>query len=138
MRGEGARHRRTDGDFLAVKLPTLVTLRALKLGDLLVATPALRALGRAFPMHRRLLCAPAALEPVVRLIGAVDDIVDTPNVEALHLETSVADIAVNLHGRAPESSRLLPASEPRRLIAFGSETVAAPHWRDHQNERSRW
>ena len=38
----------------------LVVLRALGLGDLLTAVPALRGLARAFPDHERVLLAPAA------------------------------------------------------------------------------
>src|SRR5439155_17405280 len=45
-----------------------------------------------------------------------------------------ADVAVNLHGRGPESTALLAVTRPRRLIAFG-ETVA---WRDDEHERVRW
>ena len=53
----------------------MVILRALGLGDLLTALPALRALAAAFPGHRRLLAAPPALAPLAVLSGAVHDIV---------------------------------------------------------------
>ena len=52
--------------------PVVVVLRALGLGDLLTAVPALRALADAFPRHPRLLAAPAVLAPLARASGAVD------------------------------------------------------------------
>src|SRR5690606_22400641 len=55
-------------------VPRLVVLRALGLGDLLTAAPALRALAAAFPDHHRVLAAPAALRGLVELIGGVDEI----------------------------------------------------------------
>ena len=52
--------------------PMLLVLRALQLGDLLVAVPALRALGRAFPGHRLVYAAPAWLAEAVGLVGAFE------------------------------------------------------------------
>jgi ADP-heptose:LPS heptosyltransferase len=47
---------------------------------------------------------------------------------------------VNLHGSGPQSHRLLLATEPGRLVAFGSDEarVAGPHWDDREHERDRW
>ena len=42
----------------------LVVLRALGLGDLLTAVPALHALRRTYPDHRIELCTPAWLAPI--------------------------------------------------------------------------
>src|SRR6185312_11039846 len=99
----------------------LVVLRALGLGDLLTAVPALRALAVAFPGHRRFLLAPAWLGPLTDLLdGAVDAVVDTDArtapPAALPPEASGADIAVNLHGRGPQSHRALLAARPARLV----------------------
>ena len=57
-------------------LRTLVVLRALGLGDLLTAVPALRALACAYPRHRRILAAPAWLAPLALHTGAVDVVHD--------------------------------------------------------------
>lgn len=114
----------------------LVVLRALKLGDLLAAVPALRALARAFPDHERALAAPAWLQPLVTHIGVVDRVVDTPDLAALDASLGGADVAVNLHGSGPESTALLAASGPGRLLSFG--LAGGPVWRDDEHERERW
>lgn len=116
--------------------PKLVALRALKLGDLLAGVPALRALAVAFPEHRRLLAAPSWLEPLVALTATGFRVVDTPDLVPLAAELDHADVAVNLHGRGPESTRLLRATRPRRLLAFDVE--GGPPWRDDDHERDRW
>jgi len=98
--------------------PRLVVLRALGLGDLLTAVPALRALARGFPHHRRILAAPAWQRGLAFLTGAIDDVVDTEPLRALPSALHGADVAVNLHGRGPQSTAVLAAIHPRRLLAF--------------------
>jgi ADP-heptose:LPS heptosyltransferase len=118
----------------------LVVLRALGLGDLLTAVPALRALARAFPRHERTLLAPATLQPLVALVGdAVHRLVETTGARELPRRLPDAtppepDVAVNLHGRGPQSTALLRGLRPRRLIAFGEQ---AP-WHDDEHETARW
>jgi ADP-heptose:LPS heptosyltransferase len=131
-----------------VARPRLLALRALGLGDLLTAVPALRGLAAAFPGHERLLAAPAALLPLLPLLRAegepcVHRLVDLAGLEgrpgALPAEPQ---LAVNLHGRGPRSHRLLLSGRPRRLLAFHhpevSESAGMPAWRSDEHEVARW
>jgi len=125
--------------------PRLVVLRALGLGDFLTGVPALRALAAAFPGHERLLLAPAFVRPLAELLGdAVHAVVDVegrgrPPAE-LPPAARGADVAVNLHGRGPQSHAALLGAGPRRLIAFACPAagVEGPQWRGDEHEVSRW
>jgi ADP-heptose:LPS heptosyltransferase len=104
----------------------VLALRALKLGDTLAAVPALRALARAFRGHERVLVADPWLAPIVDQTGfRVDP-------RGRH----GADVAVNLHGRGPESTALLASTAPRRLVSFGLD--GGPVWRPDEHEVTRW
>jgi ADP-heptose:LPS heptosyltransferase len=117
----------------------LLALRALKLGDLLVAVPALRGLRRRFPDHRILLATSAWLRPVVELVDAVDELVPARGLDAaLDVGGRPVDVAVNLHGRGPESGHLLADLAPRRLIAHAPDAPGGPEWIDGMLERERW
>jgi ADP-heptose:LPS heptosyltransferase len=114
----------------------ILVLRALKLGDLLTAVPALRAIRRAFPDDEIVLAAPAWLEPLALHTGAVDRLVDTAPLAPIDRSLRGADVAVNLHGRGPQSTGVLFELTPRRLIAFDIPGGAA--WREGEHERTRW
>jgi ADP-heptose:LPS heptosyltransferase len=122
--------------------PRLVALRALGLGDLLTGVPALRALAAAHPKHHRVLAMPRELAPVAHLSGAVHEVIDARPLERLDPRLRAADIAVNLHGRGPESHRVLVDARPKRLVAFAQPAVAGcgegPEWRPGEHEVARW
>ncbi|MEW6636414.1 MAG: glycosyltransferase family 9 protein [Actinomycetota bacterium] len=122
--------------------PTLLILRALGLGDLLTAVPALRALARAFPDHRRVLAAPAYLAPLAALTGAVDEVADTCPLAPLDPSLHGAEVAVNLHGKGPQSHRVLLGARPGRLLAFRNPEVpgsaGGPPWEPREHEVRRW
>jgi ADP-heptose:LPS heptosyltransferase len=127
---------------------TVLVLRALGLGDLCTAVPALRALSAHFPQHRVLLAAPAWQRPLAVAAGvhdivAVQGAIGSPaDLEPLPDHLRGVDVAVNLHGRGPESSRRLETLRPRRLIAFEHEaverTMCGPRWLPDEHEVRRW
>lgn len=127
---------------ITTRRPRLVILRALGLGDFLTGVPAYRALARAFPGHYRILAAPVALAPLAEICGDIDEVVDSASLAPLDPALHGADIAVNLHGRGPQSHRLLLETEPRRLIAFRNDDVGvpadAPPFSDDEHEVQRW
>jgi ADP-heptose:LPS heptosyltransferase len=122
--------------------PRLLVLRPLGLGDFLTGVPAYRALAAAFPRHERILAAPALLAPLAALEGSFDRLVPTAPLAPLDEELHGVEVAVDLHGRGPESHRALLAAEPKRLIAFANPAVpqsaGMPEWREDEHEADRW
>jgi ADP-heptose:LPS heptosyltransferase len=117
----------------------ILVLRALGVGDLAASVPAIRGLRTAFPGETLALAAPAWLTPLIDLIGGVDRIMPTDGLDrSLRL---APELAVNLHGRGPESHRLLLATKPAKLWAFAnaeSGHLDGPPWVEDEHEAYRW
>jgi len=93
------------------------------------------------------LLAPRVLAPLVELVRAdgvpvVDALADHQGLAPLPAAAREADVAVNLHGRGPQSHRILQAAAPGRLLAFAHPQVhagtGAPVWRAREHEVDRW
>ncbi|MFK3984141.1 glycosyltransferase family 9 protein [Micromonospora sp. NPDC050397] len=119
----------------------ILVLRALGVGDLATAVPALRGLRAAFPDRTLALAAPSWLAPLVDLVGGVDRLVPTDGLDQVDWPGEPPHLAVNLHGRGPRSHRLLQAAEPERLYAFHCPDAGhtdGPPWSADEHEVDRW
>ncbi|MFD1718962.1 glycosyltransferase family 9 protein [Georgenia deserti] len=120
----------------------VLAFRALGLGDALAGVAALRGLRRAFPDGRLVLAAPRATGDWLRELGVVDTVLPVHGLEppAGGGMSDGGHVAVNLHGRGPQSHRLLDATRPARLVAFGCAGAGheGPPWRQDEHEVDRW
>ena len=124
----------------------VVTLRALGLGDLLTALPALRALRRGHPDAHHVLLAPRTLSPLVEWLDLADEVADLdhraqpPDARLAGLVAPRPAVAVNLHGRGPASHRALQRVDPGDLVAFANPEAAVegPSWDPEEHEVRRW
>ncbi|WBB81459.1 glycosyltransferase family 9 protein [Micromonospora sp. WMMD882] len=118
----------------------ILVLRALGVGDLATAVPALRALRAAYPDRELALAAPGWLTPLAELVGGIDRVLPTDGLTALDVGRP-PELAVNLHGRGPRSHHLLAATAPGRLLAFRCPAAGhrdGPEWDDREHEVRRW
>jgi len=118
--------------------PVLLVLRALKLGDLLVAVPALRGLRAGFPDHELVLAAPKWLSPIVPLIGGINRHFATPGLDDPIPFDAPVTVAVNFHGKGPESRLRLEELRPAHRIGHSAPGWPGPGWDDTLHERERW
>ncbi|MFD5277769.1 glycosyltransferase family 9 protein [Pseudarthrobacter sp. NPDC058362] len=118
--------------------PELLVLRALKLGDLLVAVPALKGLRRAFPGHRLMYAAQGWLAEALELVGGFELLPTQGLDQPLAKDPGSVDVAVNLHGGGPESRARIAALKANRTIGHAGHLVDGPSWRADLHERERW
>jgi len=119
----------------------ILLLRALGIGDLAAAVPALRALRNARTDAEITLAAPGWLAPLAALTGAVDRLEAVDGLAATRVGGGPYALAVNLHGRGPLSHRLLHRSTDAEMWAFRCPDAghpSGPQWSPAEHEVVRW
>jgi ADP-heptose:LPS heptosyltransferase len=116
----------------------VVVLRALGLGDLLTAMPALRGIAGAFPRAELVLVTPSSLAPLLELADLPFRVAGHAGLAGLPAGLDRADVAINLHGRGPQSHAALAALAPKRLLAFACGAHDGPLWHPGEHEVVRW
>lgn len=120
---------------------SLLALRCLGLGDFVTAVPALRALEREFAHHKRLLAAPVVYRDLVRLAGLTWTVLASEPLRTPPWRGPAPDVAVNLHGRGPQSTAVLRGLAPTRLWSYappGEATTGAPDERASRSTPPRY
>ncbi|MEU0090639.1 glycosyltransferase family 9 protein [Kribbella sp. NPDC006257] len=121
--------------------PVLV-LRALGLGDALTAVPALRGLRRRYADRPLLLAGREPFASWLAGLGLVDGVVATAGLSGPSPGRGLGrHLAVNLHGRGPQSHLLLRSAAPEQLIAFDCSAASYRSrtcWRFGEHEVDRW
>ena len=120
--------------------PVALALRALGLGDFLTGLPALSLLKQALSDHSVVLAAPAVFAPLVPYVRAIDGLLPAGELMPLNRDYAGVDVAVDLHGKGPESRRLLADLQPGRLVAFADPAAGfpGPPWYPGEHEVARW
>ena len=122
---------------------SVLVLRALGLGDLLTAVPAIRGLRRLWPHAELVLAAPEPVAGLLVHVGVVDSVLPTAGLAQVigWGRGKPPDVAVNLHGAGPQSHHRLLDLAPRRMLAFacdGAEFADGPAWCAKEHEVDRW
>ena len=113
----------------------IAVLRALQLGDFLVAVPALRALRRAYPMaHIALVALPWTRALVERFSRYIDELVEYPGAPADY------DLVLQMHGDGSRTNAIALALGGKRTVGFYRPGNACPdretfiEWDERENE----
>ena len=131
---------------------TVLVVRALGLGDALVAVPALRGLRRRFPTARLVMACPQPVGGWLQQLGLVDAVLPAAGLAPLSPDlltravaaspgvlTEHVDLAVNLHGNGPQSTAALWSLDPSRVVAFaGGPYPDGPAWDLDEHDADRW
>lgn len=120
---------------------TVLVLRALGLGDALTGVAALRGVRRAWPGRAIVLAGPPGPGVWLARLGVVDDVLPAHGLDPLAWRGARrADVAVDLHGRGPQSHRVLQATDPDHLVAYACPEAGhiGPEWDDAEHEVLRW
>jgi ADP-heptose:LPS heptosyltransferase len=133
---------------MALSLPTerdanavIYVLRALGLGDLLTAVPALRALRRRFREAGLVLAAPSAYRELAMWTAAVDEVIPTSRLGEVNPDARAPRLAVNLHGSGPQSINHVLALRPEAVLTHRHPRhpqLDGPAWNPESHEVDRW
>lgn len=129
------------GGSRSVSRPEILVLRALGLGDLLTAVPALRSLRRAHPESLITLAAPNWLRPLQPLGLGVDRWWPVSGLGHRDWPRPGPQLAVNLHGRGPQSIADLLSAAPEQILTHWHplhRRVPGLEWRDDLHQVERW
>jgi ADP-heptose:LPS heptosyltransferase len=76
----------------------------------------------------------------VGLAGVCDRLLPTTGLQPVPWRDPPPGVAVNLHGRGPQSHRVLQALQPAWLVAYATDGVAVPGpvWDPDEHEVDRW
>jgi ADP-heptose:LPS heptosyltransferase len=117
----------------------IAVLRALQLGDLLVAVPALRALRHRYPQaHFTLVAPPWAQRFVERFPAYLDELMEYPG------RARGFDLVIQMHGDGGTSNAVALGLRGQRTAGFYRPENECPdaatflEWDDHENEVLRW
>lgn len=124
-----------------VDAPVLLAARSLGLGDFVTGVPALRALESAFPGHTRFLAAPAWYGELIEHAGLNWSVVPTDPLRTPSWRGPAPELAVNLHGRGPQSTDALLALAPEELWAHecgGLASAARAPWPGPVHDARLW
>jgi ADP-heptose:LPS heptosyltransferase len=118
----------------------VLVLRALGLGDFLAGLPALRGVREAFPGQALVLAASPRLGALALWSGAADHVLPSNGLRPVAV--APPEVAINLHGKGPQSHRLLLRTGARRYLWYENaqvpESLGGPRWQEEEHEVLRW